>query len=59
MAPMTSLAQRSPTPAIHGGDLRQIAEVYGIAPAQMLDLSVNINPRGLPAGASGGNAVTA
>lgn len=33
---------------MHGGALLQAARVYGIAPAQWLDLSTGINPRGWP-----------
>ncbi len=34
---------------IHGGDVWQVAEEYGIAASEILDFSANINPRGLPA----------
>jgi len=34
---------------LHGGQLRQIAERFGIARAQLLDFSANINPDGPPA----------
>ncbi|AEU37401.1 pyridoxal phosphate-dependent aminotransferase [Granulicella mallensis] len=33
---------------LHGGQLRQIAERFGIAPSQLLDFSANINPAGPP-----------
>ena len=33
---------------LHGGQLRQIAERFGIARAQLLDFSANINPEGPP-----------
>jgi threonine-phosphate decarboxylase len=32
----------------HGGQLRQIAEHFGIPPSQLLDFSANINPEGPP-----------
>jgi threonine-phosphate decarboxylase len=37
--------------AVHGGDVWQIAQEFGIAVEQILDFSANINPRGLPAAA--------
>jgi threonine-phosphate decarboxylase len=33
---------------LHGGQLRQIAERFGIPPSQLLDFSANINPNGPP-----------
>jgi len=33
---------------VHGGDVWQVGEELGIAPAEILDFSANINPRGLP-----------
>jgi threonine-phosphate decarboxylase len=33
---------------VHGGQLRQIAERYGVAASQLLDFSANINPAGPP-----------
>jgi threonine-phosphate decarboxylase len=35
----------------HGGDVWQVAEELGVAAAEILDFSANINPRGLPPGA--------
>jgi threonine-phosphate decarboxylase len=35
---------------VHGGQLRQIAERYGIPVSQLLDFSANINPDGPPSG---------
>jgi threonine-phosphate decarboxylase len=35
---------------LHGGQLRQIAERFGIVPSQLLDFSANINPSGPPPG---------
>ena len=35
-------------PPVHGGQLRQIAERYGIAANQLIDFSANINPAGPP-----------
>jgi threonine-phosphate decarboxylase len=35
-------------PPAHGGQLRQIAERYGISAKQLLDFSANINPAGPP-----------
>ncbi|WLI78293.1 threonine-phosphate decarboxylase CobD [Kosakonia sp. H02] len=32
----------------HGGNTREAAELLGIAPAQLLDFSANINPAGMP-----------
>ncbi len=34
---------------LHGGQLRQIADRFGIAVAELLDFSANINPEGPPA----------
>ena len=34
---------------MHGGQLRQIAEQYGVPVSQLLDFSANINPDGPPA----------
>jgi threonine-phosphate decarboxylase len=34
---------------VHGGDVWQVGEELGIPPAELLDFSANINPRGLPA----------
>ena len=34
----------------HGGQLRQIAERFGIPVSELLDFSANINPDGPPAG---------
>ena len=41
------------TPAIetHGGDVERVAREYGTPANELLDFSVNINPRGLPAAA--------
>jgi len=36
---------------IHGGQLRQIAERFGMAASELLDFSANINPEGPPTGA--------
>jgi threonine-phosphate decarboxylase len=33
---------------MHGGDVWQVAEEFGIPAAEILDFSANINPRGLP-----------
>jgi threonine-phosphate decarboxylase len=33
---------------IHGGQLRQIAELFGVPQSQLLDFSANINPEGPP-----------
>jgi len=33
---------------MHGGDVWQVAEEFGIPPEELLDFSANINPRGLP-----------
>jgi threonine-phosphate decarboxylase len=33
---------------LHGGQLRQIADHFGIPPSQLLDFSANINPNGPP-----------
>jgi threonine-phosphate decarboxylase len=33
---------------VHGGDVWQVSEELGIAAAELLDFSANINPRGLP-----------
>jgi threonine-phosphate decarboxylase len=38
-----------PKPAVHGGDLEETAAANGVVPHDLLDFSVNINPRGLPA----------
>lgn len=32
----------------HGGDIQRVAREYGLPPAEVLDFSANINPRGLP-----------
>lgn len=37
---------------MHGGDVWQAGEALGIAAAELLDFSANINPRGLPARAA-------
>ena len=36
------------SPAVHGGQLRQIAARFGVAAEQLLDFSANINPTGPP-----------
>jgi len=41
----------TPTVPFHGGQLRQIADRFGIAAAGLLDFSANINPEGPPAAA--------
>ena len=33
---------------VHGGDVWQVAEEFGIPVSELLDFSANINPRGLP-----------
>ena len=33
----------------HGGNLREINEIYGLAPGEIIDFSININPFGYPA----------
>lgn len=38
-----------PTPTPHGGQLRQIAERFGVPSSQLLDFSASINPTGPPA----------
>jgi threonine-phosphate decarboxylase len=43
------MSQVEPYP-VHGGQLRQIAERYGIPVSQLLDFSANINPDGPPSG---------
>jgi threonine-phosphate decarboxylase len=39
----------SEIPPLHGGQLRQIAERFGIPVSRLLDFSANINPEGPPA----------
>ncbi|MBJ3814546.1 threonine-phosphate decarboxylase [Shimwellia pseudoproteus] len=34
--------------SLHGGNLREAADVYGLAPEAILDFSANINPLGMP-----------
>ena len=41
--------QLSATYPAHGGQLRQIAEMFGIAQSRLIDFSANINPDGPPA----------
>jgi threonine-phosphate decarboxylase len=48
---MIRFDERLPNRAVHGGDLEETAKAYGVAPHDLLDFSVSINPRGLPAGA--------
>jgi len=33
---------------VHGGDVWQVAEEFGLEPQELLDFSANVNPRGLP-----------
>ena len=33
---------------LHGGQLRQISKSFGIAVAELLDFSANVNPSGPP-----------
>lgn len=48
MAGHTANAGAAPTVVIHGGNLHEAAERYGIPYAQWLDLSTGINPHGYP-----------
>jgi threonine-phosphate decarboxylase len=48
---MIRFDERLPKRAVHGGDLEETADAYGVAPHDLLDFSVSINPRGLPASA--------
>ena len=41
-------AADSLSPAVHGGQLRQIAARFGVAADRLLDFSANINPAGPP-----------
>src|SRR5262249_32419075 len=42
--------ERSDTlrPAVHGGDVDEVARTYGISPDHLIDFSANINPMGPP-----------
>jgi threonine-phosphate decarboxylase len=35
-------------PAVHGGDVEEVARAYGLSPDRLLDFSANINPMGPP-----------
>ncbi len=52
------MALRIPLPA-HGGQLRQIAEHFGVPADELLDFSANINPVGPTASVHHSNAASA